>query len=46
MNVSIIDDDVIENTESFSVVLSAAGQSDTVEGNTSTFTIQDNNGKL
>ena len=46
VNVSILDDDLLENTESFDVRLSAGGLSDTVGRDVNEYTIEDNDGEL
>ncbi len=46
VNVSLIDDDIAENSESFVVVLTAIDTDDTIGINNTTITIADNDGKL
>ena len=46
VNVSLIDDDIAENSESFVVVLTAIDTDDTIGINSTNITIVDNDGKL
>ena len=45
VNVSLIDDDIAENSESFVVVLTAIDTDDTIGINSTNITIADNDGK-